>query len=168
MESPPPPPPEPPPLTEPVLPINNNIQFLDELYKLLDNVVFHWDQILFEQEFRKQLREAWQELRGPFSELRNDFANRSANEDVQRDLRNVGLGETQDPPGQGQPQRNLKFSALTAIWRRFVSRPTIRILKDLLSMIDEILDSLAQALPPLKAVKELKAVVERLIVSDET
>jgi hypothetical protein len=158
--------PTPPPLTQPSLNITNNIQFLDELYYLLDNIVFHWEQILFEEAFRPRIRAAWLELRGRFIELRNDFADQSANEDFQSNLRNVGLGETQ--PQQGQAQRDLKFRGLNTIWRRFFERPTIRKLKELLGWIDEILDSLAEVLPGLKAVKEFKETIERLIVSDET
>jgi hypothetical protein len=46
--------PEPKRLPEdPTLPIDLK-QFLDEIRKLFDNVVYHWDQLLFEEEFRPE------------------------------------------------------------------------------------------------------------------
>ena len=52
----------------PTLPIRDLKQFLEEIRKLFDNVVYHWDYILFEEEFRPRSKAAWEELRPIFED----------------------------------------------------------------------------------------------------
>jgi hypothetical protein len=117
-------------------------------------IVSYWDQILFAEEFRQPLKEAWSETRQRIPQLRD-----ALNPQDPR-LEQVGLRE-------GQSQHGLKMRVLNALWDRFFSRPTIGGLRGLLGWIDQMLSSLAQVILGLEAVKELKEVIERLITSDE-
>jgi hypothetical protein len=117
--------------TTPNLPIDNLHQFLEELEKLLDNIVNYWDQILFAEEFRQPLKEAWSETRQRIPQLRDELNAQDPR------LEQVGLRE-------GQSQHGLKMRVLNALWDRFFSRPTIGGLRGLLGWIDQMLSSLAR------------------------
>ena len=139
----------------PTLPIKDLREFLAEVRKLFDNVVYHWDQFLFEEEFRPRLEKAWKELRPRIPEWQTqvDLPTHESG------FRNAGLRGA---------QLTLKLEGLNSAWNRFKSRGTVRLLRNVLGWINAILGSMAQVIPGVEALKELKEAIERLITADET
>lgn len=137
----------------PTLPIRDLKQFLEEIRKLFDNVVYHWDYILFEEEFRPRSKAAWEELRRIFEDWQEQVSTTPA-----RDLQNAGLLEA---------QLDLKLGGLSSAWSRFKERGTVRLLRNVLGCINAILGSMPQVIPGVEALKELKEAIERLITADE-
>ena len=133
----------------PNLDINDLEEFLKEIEKLFDNIVRHWNHVLFREEDRDPISDAWDELKPTFGSLRNQVGYKTA-----EDFEIVGLA--------GQ-QLKLKLKGLQDSWRRFFKSGTVRLLKELLDWINSILESLGKIIPGVDAVKEFKDALEKLI-----
>jgi hypothetical protein len=129
--------------------INDLEEFLREIEKLFDNIVRHWNQVLFREEDREPIADAWDELRPTFGSLGDQVGYKTA-----EDFEIVGLA--------GQ-QLKLKLKGLQDSWRRFFTSGTVRLLKELLDWINSILESLGKIIPGVDAVKEFKDALEKLI-----
>ena len=147
--------PEPSHLPEPpTLPIKDLRQFLGEARKLFDNVVYQWVPLLFEEEFRHRLRAAWRELRPKIPAWQAEVDSPAHEGGFQ----NAGLRGA---------QLDLKLEGVNSAWKRFKSRGTVGLLRKVLGWINAILGSLAQVIPGVEALRELKEAIERLIAGDE-
>jgi hypothetical protein len=116
---------------------------LAESQALIDNIVYHWDQLLIKRKFREHLRNAWGELRNVFDTVRGNI--RQNYESLRSRLQEIGF--------EGY-QGTLKLGTLTDIWSRFRENG-VPFLKDLLEYLSVAFESLSEVFSPLKAVKEL-------------
>jgi hypothetical protein len=140
------------PVTTPKLPINNLEEFVEESQALFDNIVGPWNQILFEEEDRKPLVDAWNDLRPHVPTIQVRVGQ------VDPTFTNAGLVG---------PQLDSKLQSLTNAWKKFVAGGTVKLLKNLLGWINLILGSIAALFPPTtvaaEALKEFKEVIDKLI-----
>jgi hypothetical protein len=110
---------------------------------------------LFEEEFRGPLMVAWDEIWPQISSWQSQVEDPANSER----LENAGLSGG---------QLSLKLQGLNAAWNRFKRRGSTRLLRNLLGWINAILGSLAQVIPGVEALKELKEAIEKLLAEDET
>ena len=139
--------------TSPSLPIQNLEEFVDETEKLFRNIVEHWSPLLFSESVREDIHQAWLEIAEKIGLLKVMLKE----EGIYTRLVEVGL--------TGK-QLRLKFNGLNAAWRKFKSRGTVKLLRELLGWIDLILGSLAEAIPLFEVIKEFKEALEKLLESD--
>ena len=134
-----------PALTTPNLPIKSITALLEEIEKLFDNIIYYWDQLLFRQDDRQRLRDAWEELKAKpeYGQLKQIDPNASG-------LATAGL--------TGK-QLELKMTSVSNVWQKFWLGPTDKILRELLKWLNHLLGSI----PGAEAVKELKEAIEGLI-----
>lgn len=139
-----------PPVTIPNLPITELSGFLNEVEGLLDNITGAWSQLLFEDDDRQPLLDAWNDLRfNRLPTIRDQLASASENS-----LRDAGLSG---------PQLTAKLNWLNNAWWAFRLRGTVPLLKKVLEWIDLILGSLVAVIPAAEPLKELKEAIEKLI-----
>jgi hypothetical protein len=122
--------------------------FLDEVENLFDRIVGPWRDLLFPEEFRQPLSDAWDDAKQSLQQIKDQIASSSDR------LEEVGLSGS---------QLALKLQGLRSAWDAFRRSGTVQLLKKLLEWINLILGSLAQAIPVGEALKEIKEVIEKLI-----
>ena len=142
------------PLTESTLPINVLSEFLEESRGLCDNIIYHWDQLLFKRKFRPSLRSVWDELRLIFDEVLTKINL----PDFKEKLREAGLDGS---------QLRLKLDMINDVWARFQERGLVTLLQDVLEWISVYLGSLTKAFPELEAVNEFIDAIRWLISQNE-
>jgi hypothetical protein len=140
-------------VTSPNLPINNLEEFLNEAQGLLDNIVGPWSQILFEENDREPLEEAWTELRLTLPDIAYQIRDAPPHK-----LEEAGLSGN---------QLTSKLKWLSDAWKKFKEKGTVKLLKKLLEWINLILGSIAIVVPKAEALKELKEAIEKLINKGE-
>ena len=141
-------------VTTPNLPINNLREFLKEVEGLLDNIVGPWNQLLFAENDREPLEEAWTELKPKLP-------------DIERQLLDTPPDQLEDAGLSGN-QLRAKLKWLNDAWKRFKEKGTVKLLKKLLEWINLILGSIALLVPKAEALKEMKEAIEKLIDKGES
>jgi hypothetical protein len=132
-------------LTTPQLPITTLKDFIVQTRNLLDNMFFHWDQLLFPRAMRQPLQDGWTDARTQTMDIEYQLPPLSTQ------LQGLGL--------DGK-QLAVKLQGTTRAWRRFALFGGIDQLKKLLAWINRLLKSLKDALPLFELWEEMKAAAE--------
>jgi hypothetical protein len=110
--------------------------------------VVEWRGLLFREELREPIAEAWQELRPSFDDVMRALVEGDEEERVSdEELRRVGL--------TGR-QLQLKLIGFNGAWDRLRQWGSVKVLKKVLEWIDIILGSLASIIPGADAIEEFK------------
>ena len=136
------------PLTHP--PINDLNDFLNEVEKLFDDIIEKWGDLLFREEYRQPLADAWYELKDALPALKTRVSDPSS--ELEDRLKEVGLSGR---------QLSAKLLGLNSVWERFRKFGTIKLLRKLLEFINDVLGSLGVAVPGIEALDELKKLMEK-------
>lgn len=120
--------------------------------------VVDWRGLLFREELRQPIVDAWQELGLAFEDVMKGLVEGEGNELVSDDqLRSLGL--------TGK-QLELKLTGFNDAWNRFRQWGSVKLLKKLLDWIDIILGSLASIIPGADAIEEFKDSAKQGIEGD--
>lgn len=143
------------PQTPPTHPsINDLNDFLNEVEKLFDDIIEKWGDLLFREEYRQPLADAWHELKDVLPDLKSQISDPSP--ELRARLKEVGLSGR---------QLSAKLLGLNSVWTRFRKYGTIKLLKKLLDFINDVLGSLGVAVPGIEALDELKKLIEKWLDS---
>lgn len=133
---------------------NDLYRFVDHVHSILNQVV-DWRELLFREELRQPIADAWDELQPAFDEVKQGVEGEDLSDD---DLRRVGL--------MGK-QLELKLKGFHSAWDKFKSWGSVKILKTVLDWIDIILGSLASLIPGADAIAEFKDSAKKGIEESE-
>ena len=121
--------------------------------------VVEWRELLFREELRQPIADAWNELGSAFEEVTKGLVEGEGEELVSDDaLRRIGLTGM---------QLELKLRGFNSAWDKFKQWGSIKLLKKLLDWIDIILGSLASVIPGADAIEEFKDSAKQGIEEDE-
>jgi len=134
---------------------NDLYQFVDDVHVILKQVV-DWRELLFREELRQPIVDAWDELQSAFDDVKQRVESENLTSDEH--LQQVGL--------MGK-QLELKLKGFSGAWDKFKSWGSVKILKTVLDWIDIILGSLASLIPGADAIEEFKDSAKKGIEESE-
>ena len=119
--------------------------------------VVDWRGLLFREELRQPIADAWRELGRSFEDVMKALVEEGDELVSDRQLERLGLTGN---------QLKLKLTGFNGAWDRFRERGTVNLLKKLLDWIDIILGSLASIIPGADAIEEFKDSAKHSIEED--
>jgi hypothetical protein len=133
-------------------------QFLSDVYRLLADVVEtgrdpNGNTLISDRDVQRELRAAWADSGQYFESVHSVVAEVS-----ERSLQEHGLYGN---------QLGAKFTVTGRHWTRFLSKGGGRLFRKLIEVIDDLLDSILQALGASGAISELKDLVKNATDEDE-
>ncbi len=137
------------PHSTPILPIMDLDAFVETTEGLLDNVAFHWSELLFEEGDRNPIRDAWNELKQTVPMIRQGVRTLT-----QTLLQQAGLFGA---------QLTAKLNAVNQAWENFQIWGSVKKLKKLLGWTILVLGSLSSILPGAEALQEMAELMEKSI-----
>ena len=130
--------------------------FMVSVKDILQQVV-EWRDLLFREELREPIADAWQAMHSAFDDVRLGLV--EGDEVVsEQALERIGL--------TGK-QLDLKLIGFNGAWDKFKQWGTVKLLKRLLDWIDIILGSLASLIPGADAIEEFKDAAKQGIEEGE-